>query len=281
MLSYIIWDIDPQVFEGFRLLRWYGVCWFLGMVLAYRIVLHIYKKEGIPTTELDSLTVYVILGVILGARLGHVFFYEPDYFLQHPIEILPIKLEPSFQFTGFSGLASHGGILGALIALYLYKRKHQKNYLWLLDRMMVGGACLAGFIRLGNLMNSEIIGLPSSLPWAFVFTRVDMVPRHPAQLYEALFYFAVFACVYGVWRSRRFKNRQGFILGLGLALIFLWRFFVEFLKENQVDFEDGLVLNMGQSLSIPLVLVGVALMVWSSQRNRAQTISSQSRGALT
>ncbi|HAA14386.1 MAG TPA: prolipoprotein diacylglyceryl transferase [Cytophagales bacterium] len=266
MLSFIIWDIDPQVFSGFGLLRWYGLCWMVGMIVGYRIVFHIYKKEGIPVTEMDNLTIYVVLGAVLGARLGHVFFYEPAYYLAHPIEILPIKLEPSFQFTGFSGLASHGGILAVLLALYFYKRRYKKDYLWLLDRLMIGGAALAGFIRLGNLMNSEILGLPSNAPWAFVFTRVDQVPRHPAQLYEALFYWAICIALFYVWRSRRFQHNAGFIFGLGMALIFIQRFLVEFLKENQVAFEDGLALNMGQSLSIPLVLAGLVMMVWSLKR---------------
>lgn len=279
MISNIIWDVNPHVISGFELFRWYGVCWFVGMVLAYRIVHHVYKKEGIPVSEMDSLTVYMILGALIGARLGHVLFYDPAYYLSHPIEILPIKLEPSFQFTGFAGLASHGGILGGLLALYLYKRKYKKDYLWLLDRMMIGGACLACFIRLGNLMNSEILGLPTKLPWSFVFTRVDQIPRHPAQLYEALFYLAVCGGTYWIWRSRRFQIARGFIFGLGMTLIFLWRFFIEFLKENQVTFEDGLSLNMGQLLSIPLVLLGIAMMIWSiKSAGRSPTTQPNPKG---
>ena len=265
-MSALVWDVDPQVFSGFGLVRWYGVCWMIGMLLGYLIMLRIYKAEGIASAELDKLNIYVILGALLGARLGHVFFYDAAYYLSHPIEILPIKLEPTFHFTGFAGLASHGGILGALLALYLYKRKHRTNYLWLLDRLMIAGAMLGCFIRLGNLMNSEIVGLPTSLPWGFIFTRIDQIPRHPAQLYEALFYLAVSAVTYFVWQSKRFELHSGFVFGLGMVLIFLQRFLVEFLKENQVSFEDGLTLNMGQSLSIPLVLVGVAMMIWSLRK---------------
>ncbi len=263
MIPHIIWDIDPLVFHQFEFLRWYGLCWMLGILVGYMIVLKIYKSEGIPSIELDKVALYVMLGAIIGARLGHILFYDPAYYLENPIEILPFRIEPTFQFTGLAGLASHGGIVGASIALYVYNRKFNKSYLWLLDRMMIGGAALGGFIRLGNLMNSEIIGIPTQLPWAFVFTGVDNVPRHPAQLYEAIFYFIVSVVLYLVWKSGRFQNNNGFIFGLGLTLIFAQRFFIEFLKENQVAFEETLTLNMGQVLSIPLVLVGIVVMVWS------------------
>lgn len=263
MSSYIIWDITPEIFEGFVFLRWYGVCWLLGMFVGYRIMLNIYKSEGISPTELDALIMYVVLGVIAGARLGHILFYDPVYYWNNPAEILPFKFNPAFEFTGFAGLASHGGILGALLAAYLYNRKFKKNYLWLLDRLTLAGAALGAFIRLGNLMNSEIIGIPSDLPWAFVFTRVDQTPRHPAQLYEAIFYTGIFITLYFIWKSKKFYAHNGFIFGLGITLIFTQRLLIEFLKENQVSFEENLALNIGQALSIPLILGGVALMVWS------------------
>lgn len=263
MILYIIWDIDPRIFHGFEYLRWYGVSWVLGMLVGYKIMQHVYKSEGIQTIELDRLTTYVMLGVIIGARFGHILFYDPIYYLNNPIEILPIKINPTFQFTGFAGLASHGGILGGLFALYLYNRKFKGSYFWLLDRLTIAGAALGAFIRLGNLMNSEIIGTPSNLPWAFVFERVDQIPRHPSQLYEAIFYLIISIALYFVWRSRKFHKNNGFIFGLGIMLIFIQRFMIEFLKENQVPFEENLTLNMGQMLSIPLVLVGLLLMIWS------------------
>lgn len=263
MISYIIWDITPEIFEGLVFFRWYGVCWILGMFVGYRIVLNIYKSENIPTTELDELTTYAAVGAIVGARLGHILFYDPAYYWNNPIEILPFKINPTFEFTGLAGLASHGGILGALLSLYFYNKKFKRNYLWLLDRITLAGAALGGFIRLGNLMNSEIIGIPSNLPWAFVFTRVDQIPRHPAQLYEAIFYIGICIALYFIWKSKKFYGRNGFIFGLGITLIFTQRFLIEFLKENQVSFEENLALNMGQALSIPLILGGVALMIWS------------------
>ncbi|MBL6449621.1 prolipoprotein diacylglyceryl transferase [Fulvivirga sp. 29W222] len=266
MNAYIIWDISPEIFEGFALLRWYGVSWVLGILIGHQIMLKIYKSEEIPAIELDKLTVYIMLGAIIGARFGHILFYDPIHYLNNPIEILPIKIHPNFQFTGLAGLASHGGILGALLSLYLYNRNFKRGYLWMLDRLMIAGTVLGGLIRLGNLMNSEIIGIPSSLPWAFVFTRVDQIPRHPAQLYEAIFYLALCIVLYAIWKNRGFYNLQGFIFGLGITLIFTQRFLIEFLKENQMSFEENLILNMGQILSIPLIFVGIALMILSRKK---------------
>ncbi|OEK04867.1 prolipoprotein diacylglyceryl transferase [Roseivirga misakiensis] len=263
MIAHIYWDIDPRVFSNFEFLRWYGTCWLLGMVLGYKIMLMIYKREGLESIELESLATYVMLGGIIGARFGHILFYDPIYYWNNPIEVLPFRLNPTFEFTGLAGLASHGGIIGALLALYLYNRKYKKNYLWILDRLTIAGAALGGFIRLGNLMNSEIIGTPSDLPWAFIFVRVDQVPRHPSQLYEALFYFLICFVLYRLWKTGKYSTNNGFFFGLGMILIFTQRFLVEFLKENQVAFEESLTLNMGQSLSIPLILIGVFFMLRS------------------
>jgi prolipoprotein diacylglyceryl transferase len=269
MISYIIWDIAPEVFEGLIFFRWYGVCWLLGIFLACKIMFNIYKSEGIPSDELDRLTMYLFPGIILGARLGHILFYDPIYYWNNPIEILPFKVNPTFEFTGFAGLASHGGTLGALLALCFYIKKFTKSYLWLLDRVTIAGAALGAFIRLGNLMNSEIIGSPSNLPWAFIFTRVDQTPRHPSQLYEAIFYLGISIVLYFIWKSGRFHERNGFICGLGMTLIFGQRFLIEFFKEDQVLFEEDLLLNMGQTLSIPLILGGVVLIIWSFKNSAA------------
>jgi phosphatidylglycerol---prolipoprotein diacylglyceryl transferase len=272
MIAFLVWDISPEVFEGITFFRWYGVCWLLGMLLGYKIMHHVYKSENIPLIELDNLTPYLVFGAIVGARLGHILFYDPIYYWNNPIEILPIKINPVVEFTGLAGLASHGGMLGALFALYLYTRKFGKNYIWLLDRLTIAGAALGGFIRMGNVMNSEIVGVPSNVPWAFVFTRIDSMPRHPAQLYEALFYLALSMVLYGIWKSKKFHDCNGFISGLGITLIFVQRFLIEFLKENQESFEENLVLNMGQILSIPLMLGGIALMVWSLRSSRAKNL---------
>ena len=265
MISYIIWDIDPGVFAGLEFLRWYGVCWAIGMILGYQVMLKIYNHEGLSQHDLDNLTTYVALGAIIGARLGHILFYDPVYYLNNPIEVLPIRIEPTFQFTGLAGLASHGGVLGALLALYVYSKKYKKDFLWALDRLTIAGSLLGVFIRLGNLMNSEIIGTPTLVPWAFVFIRIDQIPRHPTQLYEALLYLAIASILFLVWKSQKVHNHKGFLFGLGLSLIFTQRFLVEFIKENQVSFEDNLLLNMGQSLSLPLILTGILIMVWSTK----------------
>lgn len=263
MISYIIWDIDARIFAGLEFLRWYGFCWAIGMILGYQVMLKIYKHEGLSQPDLDKLTTYVALGAIVGARFGHILFYDPIYYLNNPIEILPIRIEPTFQFTGLAGLASHGGVLGALFALYLYSKKYKKDFLWTLDRLTIAGSLLGGFIRLGNLMNSEIIGIPAQVPWAFVFIRIDQVPRHPVQLYEALFYFTISSILFLLWKSRKVQNHKGFLFGLGLSLIFAQRFLMEFFKENQVAFEENLLLNMGQTLSLPLIIIGILIIVWS------------------
>lgn len=271
MTSYIIWDIDPRIFFGLEFPRWYGFCWAIGIILGYRVILKIYKHEGLSQPDLDKLTTYIALGAIIGARFGHILFYDPIYYLNNPIEILPIRIEPTFQFTGLAGLASHGGVLGALFALYLYSKKYEKGFLWTLDRLTIAGSLLGGFIRLGNLMNSEMIGVPAQVPWAFVFIRIDQVPRHPAQLYEALFYLAIYSILFLLWKSGKVQNHKGFLFGLGLSLIFAQRFLVEFLKENQVAFEENLLLNMGQTLSLPFIIIGILIMAWSLKKlaNRA------------
>ncbi len=231
---------------------------------------HVYKLESLPIAELDTLNTYLIVGTIIGGRVVHILFYDPIHYLNNPIEILPIKINPTFQFTGLAGLASHGGILGAMFALYLFTIKFRRNYFWMLDRLMIAGTALGAFIRPGNLLNSEIIGTPSNLPWAFIFVRVDQLPRHPAQLYEALFYMVISIALYFLWKSKKFYAHTGFIFGLGITLLFAQRFLIEFLKENQVAFEETMTFNMGQTLSIPLILGGVVLMVWSLKKSWAK-----------
>jgi phosphatidylglycerol---prolipoprotein diacylglyceryl transferase len=271
MISHIIWDVDPRIFAGLEFFRWYGFCWAMGMMMAYQVMLKVYKREGLSQLDLDKLTVYVALGAIVGARLGHVLFYDPIYYLNNPIEILPLRLEPTFQFTGLVGLASHGGVLGALFALYMYSKKYRKDFLWTLDRLTIAGSLLGSFIRVGNLMNSEIIGTPAQVPWAFVFTRIDQVPRHPAQLYEALFYLAISSMLFLLWKSENVQHHKGLLFGLGLSLIFVQRFLMEFLKEDQVAFEENLLLNMGQTLSLPLITIGILVLVLSFKNLQANT----------
>jgi len=211
----------------------------------------IYKKEQRSEDELNDLIWYVILGTVIGARLGHCLFYNPSYYLSHPLEILQI-------WKG--GLASHGAAIGILTAIYFYVKKRKGlTFLWLMDRLVITVALAGFFIRMGNLFNSEIIGKPTNSNWGFVFVSVDNIPRHPAQLYEAIAYLLVFILIYAVFFVKREKLKNGSIFGLFLILVFAFRFFVEFIKENQSYFEEKMMLNMGQLLSIPLILLGIYL----------------------
>ncbi len=262
----IHWNVDPEILwitDSFPL-RYYGLFWILGLMLAYFIIQRIYKKEGIPLENWEELTMYIFVGAILGARLGHCFFYEPDYYFSHPLEILlPIQdVNGSYEFTGFQGLASHGGTLGVFIAIFLYWRKTKVNLLWVLDRVAIGAAVTAAFIRLGNLMNSEVYGLPTDGTWGFVFERDDMIPRHPTQLYEAISYLLIFAIMYFMYRSKKIEIRPGLLVGTLFILLFAARFVIEFFKENQVGFEDEMTLNMGQWLSLPFIAFGLMLVFW-------------------
>ncbi|MCE6992791.1 prolipoprotein diacylglyceryl transferase [Dyadobacter sp. CY323] len=257
MLNYIIWDIRPEVFPWIGIPRWYGVFWAIGIFLGISIAGYIFKIEKRNRKEIDELTVFLIVGTLAGARLGHILFYDPVHYWQHPIEILPVSLNPSFHFTGLAGLASHGGGLGLITAAFIFSRRKKIDFLWLLDRIAVVAPLCGAFIRLGNLMNSEMIGIPSTMPWAFVFTNIDVVPRHPAQLYEAIYCGFLFVLVFYLWRSKRNEWKNGTLFGVMVSILFSLRFLDEFLKENQEDFENNMMLNMGQILSIPFILVGL------------------------
>lgn len=268
--SAIIWNVDPEITKLFGVfpLRYYSLLFAGGLMLGYVIVKRIYQKEGLSMEELDRLALYIFIATILGARLGHCLFYEPEYYLRHPLEmILPFSIQNGkFTFTGFQGLASHGGILGVFIAIWLWTRKSKVNFLRILDMVSNGGALTGAFIRLGNLMNSEIIGLPTGGDWGFIFKRVDDIPRHPAQLYESIAYFLIFILLFVLYRNDKIKRKQGFIFGLFFTLLFIARFLIEFVKENQVNFEEGLTLNMGQLLSIPFIILGLTIMWYSGKK---------------
>ncbi|NDW12122.1 prolipoprotein diacylglyceryl transferase [Bacteroides sp. 214] len=256
----IVWDPNPEVFSLFGItLRYYGLLWGIGLIFAYIVVRYQYRDKKIEEKKFDPLAIYCFFGIVLGARLGHCLFYEPAYYLSHPIEmILPIKnINGSWKFTGYLGLASHGGTLGLIIALWLYVRKVKMNYMDVVDMIAVATPITACFIRLANLMNSEIIGKPTDVPWAFIFVKEDMLPRHPAQLYEAIAYFILFLIMLYVYKHFSKKVHRGFFFGLCLTYIFTFRFFIELLKENQVSFEDGMALNMGQWLSVPFIIIGL------------------------
>lgn len=250
LLATITWNISPEIFAlGPISIRWYGLLFASSFIFGFKIMEWIYKKENRPIDDLNDLFMYMLIGTVIGARLGHCLFYNPDYYLSNPIEILKV-------WRG--GLASHGAAVGILTSIYFYsKKKRKQSFLWLVDRIAIGVA-LAGFlIRMGNLFNSEIIGQPTDLPWGFIFTSVDNIPRHPAQLYEALFYLFSFVIIFLQYKKYDGKFKDGYLFGIFLILIFGFRVFVEFFKENQTYFEEGMILNMGQLLSIPLVLAGV------------------------
>lgn len=297
LLLSINWNPDPELFKLFGSIpiRYYGLLWVVGIGLAYLVVRQQYRDKKIGDDKFEPLFFYCFFGILVGARLGHCLFYQPDYYLNHFWEmILPVHFLPGggWKWTGYEGLASHGGTLGLIIALWLYCRKTKMHYMDVVDMIAVATPVTACCIRLANLMNSEIIGKPTDVPWAFVFERVDMLPRHPAQLYEAIAYFIFFLGMIYLYKQGRIKqsekpqtdfskaaagkataavaatsrHHRGFFFGLCLTEIFVFRFFIEFLKENQVDFENTMDLNMGQWLSIPFIVIGVYFMFFYGKK---------------
>ncbi|KXH79086.1 prolipoprotein diacylglyceryl transferase [Chryseobacterium kwangjuense] len=273
----ITWDVSPDILNiaGFPL-KYYGLLFLAGLVLCYTILKSIYKKEHLSQQAHEALFSYAFIGILVGARLGHCLFYDFDYYSQHPVEIfLPIQkgADGAYHFSGYAGLASHGGGIGLIIMLLVYARKFSIKFMSVLDVIAIATPLAGAFIRLGNLMNSEIIGTPSDAPWAFIFTQVDQIPRHPAQLYEAICYLLIFVSVYFMYRKNSFKIGKGFYFGITTLLIFIVRFFVEFIKEDQVDFEHGMSLNMGQILSIPFLFLGLFFIVKSIRDKNKISVS--------
>ena len=279
VLSYITWDVDPIFFSiGSFQIRWYGLCWAFGFLFSYLLMGRIYKREKMTTDSLDRLLMYMLISTVIGARIGHCFFYEPEFYLSHPLNILKV-------WEG--GLSSHGGGIGILIGLYIYARKEKKTYLWILDRIVIA-VCLTGsFIRFGNLMNSEIYGTPTSLPWGFKFMRGyeqfcgtfdsyfectsqaccppdQWLPCHPTALYEIASLLVTMGVLLWLYFKKDFGFKHpGFMLGLFFVVIFGCRICIEFLKNVQVDFERNMLFDMGQWLSLPFVVAGIALIVAS------------------
>jgi len=362
MISYIIWNGSPEIFSmGSFALRWYGLLFALGFLISQQVLYYIFRKEGKPEKDVDTLTIYMVIATILGARLGHVIFYQPELFVTDPLSILlPFEFSP-FRVTGFTGLASHGGAFGILFALWLYSRKNKpgQSYIQVLDRIVIVVALTGALIRFGNFFNSEIIGLPSNNPFSIVFInkitegimdnksgnnpaevikvekdkalpegangrvpiniyiifkkgatvseitpflegdvkhflryyrefvdepgalplnyKLDVdtngnyaakintfgVARHPAQLYESISCVILFIILFLMWNQHKENSPPGRIFGVFMIILWSLRFSYEYLKENQVDFENNLPLNMGQILSIPLILAGVVILIWS------------------
>jgi prolipoprotein diacylglyceryl transferase len=257
-MNFFVWDFDPEIFRiGEYGPRYYGLLFACGFLIGYYIMQYIYKREGRKEEDLSSLLLHMMLGTIIGARLGHCFFYEPEYFLRHPLEVL---------FIWRGGLASHGGTIGVIISVWLYSRKHpDQPFSWIAERVMAPIALAAAFIRVGNFFNSEIIGNPTNVPWAVVFKRVDDIPRHPSMLYEALAYLILFVIMMTRYVKLGEKIKPYIQSGILFTGIFAARFFIEMTKKEQVDFEKGMLFNMGQILSIPFIIVGILMLtgVWN------------------
>jgi len=259
-MLHFLWNIDPVLLQlGPLELRWYGLLFAGGILAAYAAGARSFERAGGSREEANRLLVYVVVGTVVGARLGHCLLYEPAYYLSHPLEILAV-------WRG--GLASHGGAVGIVVAVWLYARRAGRDLLWLLDRVAVAAPVAAGSIRVGNFFNSEIIGRPSAVPWAVVFDRVDASPRHPAMLYEAAAYLVIFVVMLALDRQLKVRERRGTLAGVLLVLVFSARFAIEFLKEPQEAFEAALPLDLGQLLSLPAVLIGLLLLrlAWHTPR---------------
>ncbi len=265
----IHWNPSPELFSlGPISVRWYGLMFAMGFLFGFSILTKMFKYEGSNPEWVEKLFVYVIIATIVGARLGHVFFYGWEYYSQHLWEIvLPIaKVGDGYKFVGFQGLASHGGAFGILLAVIIFSRKVTKrSFLWTLDRLLVPVALVGAMIRTGNLMNSEIYGVATNLPWGFIFERNnETIAKHPTMIYEALCYLITFGVMmYLYYKVKDMKHRTGFLTGVFFMGVFLSRFLIEFVKENQEVFENGMALNMGQILSIPFIIAGIYLIYHS------------------
>lgn len=268
MLQYVIWDVNPEIFHiGSFSVRWYGLLFALGFLVGMQVMTHIFKKENKPVADTDSLLIFMVVAAILGARVGHFLFYEPEVLFSNPLEVI---LPP------YRGLASHGAFFPIMLGLWLYSRRASsrasgQTFLWVTDRIAITVAFAGACIRFGNLMNSEIVGRPTDVPWAFIFlnnSEYEKIPRHPAQLYESLSCLVLFFLLFWLWNRNKERTPQGSLLGIFLIWVFSLRFLYEYLKENQVAFENNLPLNMGQFLSIPVVLIGIYFLI-RSYRNPA------------
>lgn len=261
----ITWHPDPVIFSiGPVQLRYYSILFISGFIIGYYIFTWFFKREKMPLQVLDVLLYTLLISALVGARLGHCFFYEPAYYLAHPWEIL---------MTWHGGLASHGGAIAIVIALIFFVRKYGKknnfDFLWLMDRIGIATALAGALIRLGNLMNSEIYGNPTDLPWGFIFTlRGETVAKHPTQLYEAFSYLALFFLLLWMYKKYLPKLKRGMLFSIFLMVLFATRFLIEFVKEPQVAFEQGMSLNMGQWLSIPFILAGAGLLWYSIKKGK-------------
>lgn len=263
MLEYILWDIKPIAFKISDFgLRWYGLLLATGFLMSYLTVRKIFLIEKISIQIFNNIAIQTLIWGLIGARLGHVLFYEPLYFFEHPIEIIKVW---------HGGLASHGATISIIILIFYLSKKHTTSIYWFFDRFAIGIPIAAAFIRIGNLMNSEIIGKPTSLPWAFIFTKEDNFARHPAQIYEAIVYFLLFIFLIFYYKKLKFKIPSKRIIAIFFIVVFLSRFIIEFVKAEQVDFEKNMHLNIGQILSIPFIIMGLYLFIISYKHTKIDT----------
>ncbi|MDQ7047815.1 MAG: prolipoprotein diacylglyceryl transferase [Sulfurovum sp.] len=254
-MEHLIWNVNPILLElGPLQLRWYGLLFVGSFFLGLMIFQRIYIRENKDPIVLDNLLIYVMVGAVIGARLMHCLAYEPEYYLAHPLEILKV-------WKG--GLASHGGLLGVIVALYIFAKRYNESFFWLVSRIAIPGALVGVFIRFGNLFNSEILGLPSDKPWAIIFQRIDMVPRHPVQLYEAFSYLLLFVIMLAIYRKVTPLFATKILPGVFLTYMFIMRFILEYTKTRQADYSTELPFSTGQMLSIPFILVGITWIIWA------------------
>jgi phosphatidylglycerol---prolipoprotein diacylglyceryl transferase len=273
LLGYVQWHVHPEIFRiGPFAVRWYGLLFVSSFIFGFFLLKRVWNREGYPIDSLDKLTMYMMVATIIGARLGHCLFYDPGYYLSHPFEIIKI-------WEG--GLASHGAALGIIAGIYIFVRKYKEfRFLWVIDRVVLVVALSGFFIRTGNLMNSEIYGHISYLPWAFIFPD-EIVPRHPTQIYEALCYLLLFLFLVRFYYKNFPNFKEGTIFSIFLIVLFTIRFFIEFLKEPQVAFESNLPLNLGQLLSLPFIALGIILLVYlKSKPVKDNEISEESKTQL-
>jgi prolipoprotein diacylglyceryl transferase len=263
-IAFIHWNVNPQIFPFLGLsIRWYGLLFAASFYFGYVLFNRFIKLENIRIELLDRLILYVGIGTVLGARLGHCFFYDAQYYLEHPLEIIQI-------WKG--GLASHGAAIGILIAVYFFVKKEKVTYLWTMDRVVITVALAGFFIRMGNLMNSEIYGVQTSMPWGFIFLREgETLPKHPTQIYEALSYLLIFVLLYKLYNHYKSKPKEGLLFGIFLILTFAMRFLIEFIKNPQENFEKALPLDMGQILSIPLIIAGIIILIYAYRQPKPIT----------
>ena len=262
-MSHFEWAVSPIFLSlGSFSIHWYGVLFATAILSGFGVMNWIYKNENKSVEQLESLQIYIVIGIVIGARLGHCFFYDPAFYLANPLKILAIHE---------GGLASHGGGLGAILATLYYAKKNSVNFLYLLDRLAIPTALFAFFVRMGNLMNSEIVGIQTDVPWAVIFSRVDLYPRHPVQFYEALAYLSVFIILLSIYMYKKSKVYSGLLFGVFLSLVFTARILVEFVKERQASYATEMLFSTGQWLSVPFLLIGLGLIAFALSKKELKT----------